>query len=508
MILSFIPFSSLAAPAMFTSSAASIAPLATLTQTSFPAEAANDKCVNLFIDVSAGQNHTLAVKTNGSLWAWGCNLQGQLGNGETSRLPNTFPIKIMEEAFLVSASVEHSMAVKTDGSLWTWGRNNYGQLGDGTETDRSAPVKIMEDVTAISSGANFSMAIKTDRSLWAWGFNGHGYLGDGTVTNRNNPVKIMDDVVSVSAGNSHSMAIKTDGSLWAWGHNGYWQIGDWPGISRWSANSTPVKIMEDAMAISSGGYHNLAIKTDGSLWAWGMKDSGRLGNGDADISELHGTPIKVMDGVRVVSAGYSHSMAVKTDGSLWAWGANDGRLGNGTYTWKPNSTPIKIMDNVAFVSAGSNHTMAIKTDGSLWTWGGNGYGALGDLTTTTRLSPKEIGAYDITVLFDGQTLQFNVPPQIVNGRTMVPLRAIFEALGAAVNWDNNTKTVTAKKDDTAVVLTIGSTTPTVNGQEVTIDQPAIIVNNTTLVPLRFIAEAFDADVNWNASTWVVTITSR
>ena len=165
------------------------------------------------------------------------------------------------------------------------------------------------------------------------------------------------------------------------------------------------------------------------------------------------------------------------------------------------------MEDVRTVSAGEFHSAAIKEDGSLWLWGYNGRGQLGDGTTTARLSPTEITLFEITVLLDGRRLEFDVPPRIVNSRTMVPLRAIFEELGASIVWDNITKTVTAIKDDTVIVLTVGDASPTINGQGVPVDQPMIAVSGRTLVPLRFVAEAFDVKVDWNPATWTVTITS-
>ena len=239
----------------------------------------------------------------------------------------------------------YSMAIKTDGSLWAWGSNYYGQIGDGTTQDTSTPVKIMDSVVSVSAGGSHTMAIRTDGNLWAWGVNNCGQIGDGTGQSKFLPVKIMDSVLSVSAGGDHTMAIRTDGSLWAWGCNDYVQLGD--GTSK--NKLTPVKIMDSVLSVSAGLHHTMAIKTDGSLWAWGSNGLGQLGDGTGQNKFL---PIKIMDSVVSVSTGSRHTVAIRTDGSLWAWGRNDYvQLGDGTTQIK--LTPVKIMDSVLSVSTSS-----------------------------------------------------------------------------------------------------------------------------------------------------------
>ncbi|NLB62428.1 MAG: hypothetical protein GX802_08480, partial [Clostridiales bacterium] len=331
--------------------------------------------------ISAGIYHSMAIKTDGTLWTWGSNDYGQLGNGNNAN--SSIPIKIMDNVTHISAGGYHSMAIKTDGSLWAWGRDGYGQLGSGNNTNSNIPIKVMDNVAYVSAGQYHSMAIKTDGSLWTWGFNGAGHLGkgsSGSTTSSKIPKKIMDNVVYDSAGGNHSMAIKTDGSLWTWGSNDCGQLGN--GSTTYSR--TPIKIMDNVAHISAG-EHSIAIKTDGSLWVWGNNKYGQLGNGSTTDSHI---PIKIMNSVAYISAGSWHSMVIKTDGSLWTWGSNGtGQLGNGN---TGSTTPIKIMENVAYISAGNAHSMAIKTDGSLWTWGYNWDGQLGNGSTTSSDVPIEI----------------------------------------------------------------------------------------------------------------------
>jgi len=349
--------------------------------------------------VETGVNHTLAMKTDGSLWAWGYNSDGELGDGTI--IDKYTPVKVMENAQSVSGGDNHTLAIKNDGSLWAWGYNGLGQLGDGTTIDKLAPIKVMDNVKSVSAGAIHTVAIKNDGSLWAWGDNGYGQLGDGTRLENSTPIKVMNNVVSVSAGYSHTLAIKTDGSLWAWGYNYFGQLGDGTRLDK----LTPVKVMENVVSVSAGNDYTLAIKTDGSLWVWGYNHGGQLGDGTT-INKY--TSVKVMENVASVSASTSHTLAIKNDGSLWAWGGNwDGQLGDGTTITK--LTPVKVMDNVVSVSAGGYHTLAIKNDGSLWAWGNNDFGQLGDGTTIEKSTPIKVMDKTVLVLGIPTHLSVSIP---------------------------------------------------------------------------------------------------
>lgn len=245
--------------------------------------------------------------------------------------------KIMDNVVQAVSGYEHILAVKSDGSLWTWGRNTYGQLGDGTTTERNSPVKIMDDVEQVSAGSFQSFAVKADGSLWAWGDNEIGTLGDKTYVNRRNPVKIMDEVAKVAAGVSSTYAIKTDGTLWSWGRNSDGELG----IGRFSGTKkyhpTPSKVMDDVAEIAAGFHNVIAIKNDGSLWGCGENADGQLGDGTT-VNRC--SPVKIMEDVAQVSAGRRHTLAIKTDSTLWTWGT--GALGDGSYV------PLCIMGITQF----------------------------------------------------------------------------------------------------------------------------------------------------------------
>ena len=355
--------------------------------------------------ISAGDRFTAAVDENGALWMWGDNFYDQLGNnregnsstwvGNGYTTIQTVPDKVLDNVATVSCGSRHSAAIKTDGSLWTWGDGVDFQLGIDIFESSLVSNKVMDNASAISCGGIHSAAIKTDGSLWMWGANYNGQLGNdrqGDVFGAYQivPVKVLDDVTAVSCGGNHTAAIKTDGSLWMWGSNSSGQLGNGgQGNDRnydGFLQTVPVKVLDDVVAVSCGVNHTAAIKTDGSLWTWGDNYCCQLGNGTTDNSNI---PVKVLDNVAFVSCGYQHTAAIKTDGTLWTWGSNSsGQLGNdrqGNDTvnnygsqYLIQTIPVKVMDNAATVSCGNSHTIAVKTDGTLWTWGENHYGQLGN----------------------------------------------------------------------------------------------------------------------------------
>ena len=353
--------------------------------------------------VVPGIFYTFAITNNGTLWGWGRNDKGQLGDGTTANRSSKQRILVNVATVL---TLDHTVAIKTNGSLWAWGDNKYGQIGDGSTTNRLTPFEVMDNVAAVSIGINHTAAIKKDGSLWTWGRNESGQLGDGTTTDRHRPFKVMDNVVAVSIGShreknsnvfiSYTMAIRTDGSLWAWGNNKVGQLGDGTTINRYK----PVRIMHsDVRSVDTSAGHTIAITTDGHMWVWG-ENIGMFGDGMPATSNRP-VPVSMMDNVISVSSDRMGTiMTIKADGTLWGWGTNkDGQLGDGTTTER--RIPVKIMDNVAAVKTRTSaelppdkrvfrHTMAVKNDGSLWTWGNNVAGQLGDGTTENRHNPKVI----------------------------------------------------------------------------------------------------------------------
>ena len=307
-----------------------------------PAETAN-RITGEARTISAGGQHAFAITTDGVLWGWGLNWQGQLGDG--TLIDRRSPVRIMENAVAVSSS-SHTMAITIDGTLWGWGNNCSGQVGDGTFMDRIRPVPIMEDVIAVSAGGQHTMAVTSGGSLWAWGSNINGILGDGTAQGRRSPVRIMENVIAVSAGSGHSMAITEDGVLWGWGNNGFGEIGDGTTEHRWS----PVRILDDVASVFTDWGMTMAITNDGSLWAWGGNHLGQLGDGTT-INRL--TPVRVMENVTNVSAGWTGSMVVTTDGALWVWGQMGLNVTPHIEYRYAVYTPVRVKENVVYVTCGN-----------------------------------------------------------------------------------------------------------------------------------------------------------
>jgi alpha-tubulin suppressor-like RCC1 family protein len=326
--------------------------------------------------------------SKGNLWGWGSNSYGQLGDDTIDN--KSSPVQTVAGGTnwkSVSGGTSYTAAIKTDGTLWSWGVNSFGQLGDDTITHRSSPVQTIAGGTnwkSVSGGSYHTAAIKTDGTLWVWGHNQYGQLGDDTITHRSSPVQTIAGGTNwklVSSGGSHTAAIKTDGTLWGWGHNDYGQLGD----NTITHRSSPVQTIAGGTnwkLVSSGGSHTAAIKTDGTLWSWGDNYFGQLGDNTRTDKF---SPVQTIAGGtnwKSVSGGLSHTAAIKTDGTLWSWGYNqNGRLGD--YTRTSRSSPVQTIaggTNWKSVSCGNTTTAAIKTDGTLWVWGYNGQYQLGNNT--------------------------------------------------------------------------------------------------------------------------------
>jgi alpha-tubulin suppressor-like RCC1 family protein len=332
-------------------------------------------------------------------FTWGRNTSGQLGDGTTTA--RSSPGSIAGGGTWTSLTTgENSFAgIKTDGTLWTWGGNNYGQLGDGTTTARSSPGTTagggtnwkQAAVTFVYSTQNTMAAIKTDGTLWTWGGNAYGALGDGTTTARSSPGTTAGGGTNwkqVVCGLRMVAAIKTDGTLWTWGYNSTGQLGD----GTTSTRSSPVTTAGGGTnwkQVASGYDAIGAIKTDGTLWVWGLNNAGQVGDGTVSARSSPVTTAGGGTNWKQVASGLQAIGAIKTDGTLWTWGVNDrGQLGDGTITSRRSpGTTAGGGTNWKQVSMGSEFSGAIKTDGTLWGWGMNNYGQLATgLTSPDRYS--------------------------------------------------------------------------------------------------------------------------
>lgn len=338
--------------------------------------------------IAGGDLCTAALRADGTLWTWG------LGDGTFTTTNSPQPVQPTNANWRVVAAFDHSLGIRTDGSLWAWGASAAGQLGNGTNGQNAntpQPVQPAETWQAVATGREHSMALRADGTLWTWGYNGFGQLGTGNRISTNIPQPILTNRtwVAVAAGASHSVALRSDGTLWAWGSNLHGQLGG----GNYSDFSSPqiVAINMRWLAITAAGGHNLALRSDGTLWTWGLNNSGQLGNGTFTTTN---TPQPILTNMtwKTVAVGYHHSMALRTDGTLWTWGLNtDGQLGNGTTD--NASTPQPILTNVTWQTmeaGGTGHTVALRSDGTLWAWGNNTYGQLGNSTFISTNTPQAV----------------------------------------------------------------------------------------------------------------------
>lgn len=340
-----------------------------------------DSC-DTWLTVSAGLTHSVGIKTDGTLWAWGSNQVGQLGNGSEGGFEKE-PIQIGTDAdwAAVSAGDPHTLALKTDGSLWGWGLNFFGNLGDGTNTTRLTPVRIGNDTdwVKISAGYIHSLGIKENGALYVWGDNSVGQVGVGTNINVNVPTKIgtaNDWAEADAGGKGHTLAIKKDGTLWAWGANQQGQLGD--GTN--NETNVPVRIGNDTnwLKVSAGDSHSIALKSDGTLWTWGSDANGELGDGD--ISTGRNVPLQIGTDTdwTEIAGGRFFTHMLKSSGQLWAMGGNgSGQLGDNTNIPSTEPKQIGTDEDWLVISTGEEHTLAIKEDTRLFAAGANFAGQLG-----------------------------------------------------------------------------------------------------------------------------------
>ncbi|NQX71915.1 RCC1 repeat-containing protein, partial [Paenibacillus alba] len=471
--------------------------------------------INNVASIAPGGSHTLAVKNDGTVWAWGSNNVGQIGNGSIINVST--PVQVSGLSGITSAAAAmdgHSVVLKNDGTMWSWGLNTYGQLGDGTVTNRLTAVQVQKNVaptvnltwplgtqvsptvattskptiawslsdaantvftsyqvqvldasglsvvdsgivsqsttatsgswvvttalasnqtyqvkmrqkdsatwsnwttvgwlkttveitntSRVSAGTSFSIAVQNDGMMQAWGDGSVGQLGDGLTNRETTSVQVLNlsDVASAQAGASHVVALKKDGTVWTWGYNGSSQLGDASSTNR----LLPVQVirgLSDIQMVAAGDNHTVALKNDGTVWAWGLNNCGQIGIGTTGIE---GAPKQVwyISGVSAVAAGSLHTLALKSDGTVWAWGYNgSGELGNGSKQTAYVPTQISGLSGVKQIYTKGSTNFAIKADGTVWAWGSNNVGQLGNGSTVNVPTPVQIGINNVASIAPG-----------------------------------------------------------------------------------------------------------
>lgn len=404
--------------------------------------------------LASGAYHNAAVKADGTVWTWGDNLAGQLGDGSITAKSTPTAVQGLKQATAVSAGFAFTMALKSDGSVWTWGSNDSGQLGTGydasVQDSEYSPVKVAgleglqvqsvaagfafalavingyviawgdnvggqlgdgtdvatpsaqfvygpSNVVAVAAGVYHAIALDSNGGVWTWGTNTDGRLGDGTEFSRPYAAQItgLPRIVAIAAGGQHSVALAQDGSVWAWGNNDYLQLG----VSGISARLSPAKVpgLSNIARIKTHYNHTIAIDTTGNAWTWGAGTTGQMGDGSA-ANRAAPARVPAFSGVLAAEPGVGHTMAVTQDGQLYAWGENlAGQLGLTTDTDRTLPNTVAGLSSITSIAGGFRHSLAVQSDGTVWAWGYNLGGQLGDGTTDSKTKPvKVVGVGNMT----------------------------------------------------------------------------------------------------------------
>jgi alpha-tubulin suppressor-like RCC1 family protein len=378
------------------------------------------------VSIWGGARGTIILKSDGTVWTWGANFDGKLGIGlDPTNFPRSLvPVEVhgpgnagyLNSVKAIMGGEIHNVALKSDGTVWTWGWNAFGQLGNGTTDDSWTPTQTgltasppLTSVVKLGGRPYFTLAEKTDGTIWAWGMNQYGQMGNGKVNplsgpqvtvpgmvNNSSPGGPINNALQITCGFQFGAALATNGTVWTWGSGSHGELGQ--GTPTTSYIPAQVPGLTNVTAISAGWFHILALKSDRTVWAWGENAHGEVSDGTA-INRSNAVQVLNLTNIVAVSGGDDHSSALAGDGTIWKWGQNDvGELGNGTADANAHAVPAKILvdkfgagfSNIVMVSARDYHNIAVKADGSVWMWGANDQGQCGDGATNDDWRPVPV----------------------------------------------------------------------------------------------------------------------
>lgn len=357
------------------------------------------------IQLAGGDRHTVALASDGTVWAWGANTCGQCGTGFTSETSPPVQVIGLDDVEEVAVGADFNLARKSDGSLWAWGRNNwFGYLGDGTTVDRYAPVQVLaiENAETIAAAAFHSMCLQADGTVSTWGWNPYGELGHSSgLTYVRVPTAInnLTDIAVIEAGRYNSFAVDEAGDVYGWGRNTQTTVGDGTAINR----SEPVYLegLSDIIDIAVGGFNTYAVNSEGNIWTWGP--------GKPSPSRL-----TYVTNVAEVSSNNDFVLFRKFDSTVFSWGKSVyGELGYEYSGWNYVVTKIPDLSGIASVATGLNHSFALKENGTIYAWGSNAYGQLGLNNIVSTFTPTVVS------LPLGETPQAALELIVSNGETLI-----------------------------------------------------------------------------------------
>lgn len=503
--------------------------------------------------ISAGHSNVATIKDDGTVWIWGSSNEGKLGNdiyvASEGLTINTvcYPVQAVDltDVVSVSAGATHIMALKKDGTVWGWGHNYDGQVGNGNTDNIGKPVQAvgLTDVVDVSAGSYKTMAVKSDGTVWAWGENRQGDLVDGnTNLQLTAPVQVkgINDVISVSIG-GNALALKKDGTVWGWGSNSTGGLGEDGGF----ASSKPVKIrgLSNIVAISAGGLFNAALRNDGTVWAWGENFAYELGS--ETIQGFSRTPVQIkgLTDVVAIDANFKNVIALKGDGTVWTWGSNEyGQLGNNSTVYK-SAVPVYVsaLNDIVSVSAGVNYFIAADKNGDVFSWGynyfcqlGNGSGLNSSVPTEAlmKMGPQEDAVRpplyitpakptNSNVMVNGTKISFEA--YNINYNNYFKLRDIAMSLDGSnkqfnVEWNDKLSSIEITTDksyspaggELAVTGDTADKTASLTGSKIylngeQISLTAYNINGNNYFKLRDLSKYIDFGVGWDGTTNTISL---